>query len=199
MIRAAVFSWMLCLGLSPLAACAGSEGRASGEQADAGDVAPLQLVVGGQYSDERFLDMMAAHHAMALEMAQAEIQHGSRPELVGLARGIVTAQTKEIDEMRQMKLGRYGTSHLTLQTSPEEMDNDGLLSAEDLAKQPDVDRAFIDSMIPHHAEAIRMASVVRLRSRDMSILAMARRIIDAQAQEIGKMIGWRQRWFAGAP
>ncbi len=189
---------MLCLGLSLVVACAGSEGRASGEQVDAGDVAPLQLVVGGQYSDERFLDMMAAHHAMALEMAQVEIQHGARPELVELARGIVAAQTKEIDLMRQMKLGRYGTSHLTLQTSPEEMDNDGLLSTEELAKQPDIDRAFIDSMIPHHAEAIRMASVVRLRSGDTSILAMAGSIIDAQAQEVGKMIGWRLQWFGGS-
>lgn len=167
--------------------------------ADAGDVAPARLVIGGQYSDERFLDMMAAHHAMAIAMAQVEIQHGSRPELVQLARGIVTAQTKEIDDMRRMKRERYGTSQVTLQTSPEEMDNDGVLAPEQLSKQSDVDQAFIDSMTPHHAGAIRMASVVRLRSRDTSILVMARGIIDAQAQEVGKMIAWRQQWFAGAP
>src|SRR6516165_1000970 len=51
-------------------------------EADAGadDVAPEQLVVDGRYSDERFLDMMAAHHAMAIAMAQVELQHGARPE-----------------------------------------------------------------------------------------------------------------------
>jgi uncharacterized protein (DUF305 family) len=36
---------------------------------DAGDVAPAQLVADGQYFDVRFLDMMAAHHAMAIAMA----------------------------------------------------------------------------------------------------------------------------------
>ncbi len=158
-------------------------------------MAPAQLVVGGQYSDERFLDMMAAHHEMALEMAQVEIQHGSRPELVQLARGIVTAQTKEIDDMRQMKRERYGTAWVRLQMSPEQMDNEGTLSSEELAKQSNVDRAFIDSMVAHHADAIRMASVARLRSRDTGVLALAGGIIDAQAQEIGKMFAWRLQWF----
>lgn len=184
--------------LTPACASSTAQPLDTAEGADGGNVAPTRLVVGGQYSDERFLDMMAAHHAMAIAMAQVEIQHGSRPELVQLARGIATAQAKEIDDMRRMKRERYGTPHLTLETSPEEMDNAGLLAPDQLSKQSDVDQAFIDSMIPHHAGAIRMAGVVRLRSGDASILAMARSIIDAQSQEIGKMIAWRLQWFRGA-
>src|SRR5258708_7554290 len=33
-------------------------------------VAPAQLVENGQYSDERFIDMMVPHHLMAIQMAQ---------------------------------------------------------------------------------------------------------------------------------
>jgi uncharacterized protein (DUF305 family) len=163
------------------------------------DVAPTQLVVDGQYSDERFLDMMSAHHAMATVMASVEVQHGTHPVLVQLARGIIAAQTSEIDEMRQMKQRLYGTPRVTLQTSQEEMDNSGMLMPEQLAQQFDIDRAFLDSMIPHHSGAIRMAGVAALQSHDASILKLARSIIDAQAQEIGKMIGWRLQWFGDGP
>jgi uncharacterized protein (DUF305 family) len=166
---------------------------------DARELAPTQLVVDGQYADERFLDMMAAHHAMAIAMAQVEVQHGSHPELVQLARGIIAAQTSEIDEMRQMKQRLYGTSHVALQTSPEEMDNSGMLPVEQLVTQPNVDEAFLDSMIPHHAGAIRMASVARLRSQDDGVRKLARSIIDAQAQEVGKMDAWRMQWFDHEP
>jgi uncharacterized protein (DUF305 family) len=173
-------------------------GRSAPGNASAGDVAPAQLVVDGQYSDDRFLDMMSAHHAMAIAMAQVEIQQGARPELVQLARGIVGAQTKEIDEMRQTKQQLYGTARVPLRMNSEQMQNGGMLAPDQLGHEPDVDLAFIDSMIPHHAEALAMASVARLQSRQASIVKLARGIIDSQSREIGEMVGWRQQWFDGA-
>jgi uncharacterized protein (DUF305 family) len=66
---------------------------------------------------------------------------------------------------------------------------------EQLAKQSPFDRAFIDSMIPHHASAIQMASVALLRSKNPGIVRTARSIVTAQSQEIGQMIQWRQHWY----
>jgi uncharacterized protein (DUF305 family) len=161
-------------------------------------VAPAQLVVDGKYGDDRFLDMMSAHHAMAVEMAQVELQHGSRPELLQLARDIVAAQTKEIDEMRQAKRRLYGTDRVTMQMNPEQLQNGGMIDVDQLAAQQNVDFAFINSMIPHHGSALVMASVARLRSHDESIVKMARGIVDAQSREIGEMNGWLHKWSEGA-
>jgi uncharacterized protein (DUF305 family) len=164
-------------------------------EADAGadDVAPEQLVVDGRYSDERFLDMMAAHHAMAIAMAQVELQHGARPETLQLARAIIATQTSEIAELRRWKRQLYGTDRVTLRMNPEQMQNSGTIAADELANQQNVDLAFIDSMIPHHASALVLASVARLQSHQEGIVKMARGIIDAQSREIGEMIGWRER------
>jgi uncharacterized protein (DUF305 family) len=56
-------------------------------------------------------------------------------------------------------------------------------------------KAFIDSMMPHHAGAIQMATVALQRSDIEQVRTMSRGIIDAQAEEIGKMIDWRKTWY----
>jgi len=53
-------------------------------------------------------------------------------------------------------------------------------------------------MIPHHASAIDMASVALMMSNNLEIKRIARAIVDAQSQEIGKMIQWRKLWYPGS-
>ena len=50
--------------------------------------------------DRAFLEMMIPHHEGAIEMAKAEQAKGEDPELEALAQEIITAQQREIDEMR---------------------------------------------------------------------------------------------------
>jgi uncharacterized protein (DUF305 family) len=50
--------------------------------------------------DPAFLEMMIPHHEGAITMAKAELAKGSDPELKRLAQEIITAQQREIDEMR---------------------------------------------------------------------------------------------------
>lgn len=59
--------------------------------------------------DRAFLEMMIPHHVGAIEMAKAEQAKGSDPELKALAGEIITAQEREIDEMRK-HLGLEGES-----------------------------------------------------------------------------------------
>jgi hypothetical protein len=113
---------------------------------DTGDVAPAQLVVAGDYSDARFVDMMAAHHAMAIAMAQDEVQRGKRSELVELARGIITSQGAEIDKLRQLKQQECGTSHVTLRVNPVEDENSGMV---DQLPQQNVDLARTERCREH--------------------------------------------------
>jgi uncharacterized protein (DUF305 family) len=163
------------------------------------DTAPSRLVVFGQYSDRRFIDMMTPHHAMAVEMAEMALMRAMHPELKEMAQSIVDSQAAEIDEMKTIKKELFGTERTPSRMSPIVMDNMGMASMEELQQASDFDCAFIDSMIPHHAAAIPMASVVLRRSQNDELKALARDIVDAQSREIGQMQEWHATWCASLP
>lgn len=52
--------------------------------------------------DRAFLLMMIPHHSAAIVMADEEGQRGSDPELVAMAKKVVTDQAKEIGEMQAL-------------------------------------------------------------------------------------------------
>nr|WP_257792145.1 DUF305 domain-containing protein [Myxococcus xanthus] len=195
-------SSMLCSALAVvfLAAVAGCGDDESHEGMSMdSDVAPDRLVVDGNYSDERFIDMMAAHHQMATEMAMVEEQRGTRQELRALATKMIQDQRQEIEELKALKQAHFGSSDVPTMMSESEMQNSGMLMTAELARQPDVDKAFIDSMMPHHSGAILMASVALRRTSNADIRALARGIIDAQTKEIGQLIEWRKSWYGSQP
>ncbi|MGQ1839705.1 DUF305 domain-containing protein [Kocuria turfanensis] len=57
----------------------------------------------GPEAAELYLEQMIRHHEGATEMARDEVEQGSNPEAVELAREIVEAQEAEIEEMRTMQ------------------------------------------------------------------------------------------------
>jgi len=163
-----------------------------------GNMAPEWLVVNGQYSDQRFIDMMVPHHRMAVQMAQLALQKGQHPEIKRLATSIISSQQQEIQALKNLKKRLYGTSDTPTMMNAVDLANTGMLMPDQLAQQHPFDQAFIDSMIPHHASAIGMASVALMRSTNPNIKRIARAIVDAQSQEIGKMIQWRKLWYPGS-
>ena len=66
-----------------------------------GDEATLMPLNGAAF-DRAFLDLMTAHHQSALPMAQAQLDNGQNPQAKELAAAIITAQTAEIAEMKQL-------------------------------------------------------------------------------------------------
>ncbi|MFJ6001010.1 DUF305 domain-containing protein [Arthrobacter sp. NPDC092385] len=59
----------------------------------------------GTEASRLFLESMTAHHEGAIEMAQDEIDNGQNPDVIELARTIVTAQQSEIAEMKELLAG----------------------------------------------------------------------------------------------
>lgn len=51
-------------------------------------------------ADQDFVAMMIPHHQGAIDMAEAELKYGKDPTLRRLARNIISAQQKEIKQMR---------------------------------------------------------------------------------------------------
>lgn len=65
-----------------------------------GDTADLEMLRGSSNFDKAFLQEMIPHHQMAVMMAQMLLQGTTRPEMKELAQNIITAQEKEIEQMR---------------------------------------------------------------------------------------------------
>ena len=51
--------------------------------------------------DHDFVMMMREHHQSALDMAQAELEHGKDPKIRSMAKKIITSQKKEIAQFDQ--------------------------------------------------------------------------------------------------
>jgi len=63
--------------------------------------------------DQQFIDVMAAHHKMAIQMAQMALMKGKHPDLKALARQVIAAQSKEIGEFHQLRKRWYGSATFT--------------------------------------------------------------------------------------
>jgi uncharacterized protein (DUF305 family) len=57
----------------------------------------------GTEFDLAFVEMMAAHHQGAIDMANTELKDGSLPEVTRLAKQIIDTQQDEIDQLQRWK------------------------------------------------------------------------------------------------
>lgn len=70
----------------------------------------MDMLDGAKPFDRMFITMMVAHHKGAIVMARAEMKKGVDARLRSIARGIITAQNREIRQMAAWKKAWYGGS-----------------------------------------------------------------------------------------
>lgn len=58
-----------------------------------------------------------------------------------------------------------------------------------------IDRHFIEQMIPHHADAIAMGHLALEQAEHQEIKDLGQNIIESQSAEIDQMKSWYQGWF----
>lgn len=61
-----------------------------------------------------------------------------------------------------------------------------------------IDRHFIEQMIPHHEDAIKMAELALKKAEHPEIKMLAEAIIENQTKENEEMRDWYQNWFTEA-
>lgn len=57
----------------------------------------------GDQFDEAFIDQMIIHHEGAIVMAESALKYSNRQEIKNLANAIISAQTKEIEQMKSWR------------------------------------------------------------------------------------------------
>ena len=163
------------------AASAGNDGMHSGM--NHGTMGQAQ-----NYNDRAFLSGMIPHHEAVVAMAKAVWRSGKDPEVKKWATSIMESQEAEIQQMRGWLKeigGEDNNASATMRASMSMMKSSPI----DL----DPDRNFVAQMVGHHAGAIEMSTAALVHSENGDIIALAKRIIDAQSEEIVEFREWLQR------
>ena len=94
------------------------DGDLEGEGVDPGDLGLDEHKMGMDHDvhalesakpfDRAFIDMMVPHHEGAIRMSRIELKRGDDVRLQRLARTIITAQEREIRQMRRWRKAWYG-------------------------------------------------------------------------------------------
>ncbi len=133
-------------------------------------------------SEKEFITEMIPHHQEAVDTAREVLARGgTTPEIKTLVQNIVTAQEKEIADMKSWYQAWYGTSYQPSGTYKPMMRDLANLSGQEL------DRAFLEDMVMHHMGAIMMAHSVQSYIQHDEVRTLTSAIIRTQSDEIGQM------------
>ena len=154
--------------------------------------------------DLRFLDSMIPHHQGALVMSQEVLAKSKRPELIKLAKSIITEQKKDIAQMQQWRKQWYPKASATPIMWHAEMNHEMTMTPKHKESmmmsmslgQADAgfDVRFLNAMIPHHQGAVAMGKDLLLKSQRPQMKKFAQNIIKSQQAEIEMMTMWQKEW-----
>lgn len=133
-------------------------------------------------SEKEFITEMIPHHQEAVDTAKIVLERGATtPEIKALVENIITAQEKEIADMKEWYRTWYGGEY-TPNGRYEPMMRD-LSTISGVA----LDKAFLGDMIGHHMGALMMAHSVSPYITHSEIETLTNNIISSQSAEIVQM------------
>ena len=136
-------------------------------------------------NDVQYIDAIVPHHEHALEMAEMELEKGTRPEVQTIAQRIKDMQMQEIQLLLAAR--QQLTGHSRVPRPPRDRHNERDMRELQAATGAAVDSLFIRDMIPHHAEGISIAHRALPNLRRPDLVQNAKDVIRTQAMEIGEM------------
>lgn len=133
-------------------------------------------------TEKEFLAEMIPHHEEAVATAKEVLARGATtPEIKTLVEGIITAQEKEIADMKSWYQTWFGTPYTPSgKYQPMMRDLTKLSGAE-------LDKVFLEDMIMHHMGAIMMAHSVQGVTEHTEVETLSKAIIESQSKEIQLM------------
>ena len=154
--------------------------------------------------DKHFIEQMIPHHEGAVAMARLALEKSKRPEIKTLATTIIESQTKEIKDMTgwyrnwfQADVPKENTGMMGGgMMSGSGMHMGGQEDMKALETATDFDKAFLESMIPHHQLALMMVQMLEAGTDRPEMIQLAKNINSSQSKEIEDMQGWYKEWYA---
>lgn len=143
--------------------------------------------------DAQFLTAMVPHHQSASDMAEIAVARVQDPRVKAIAQQIFSAQGAEIQQMTQFAKTKFDTTPstemgaMTHEMMGMTMTMDMGADIEKLRTSTTPDVTFLELMIPHHASALTMADEEIKNGTDPEVTALAEKIKQDQAKEIGMM------------
>jgi uncharacterized protein (DUF305 family) len=150
--------------------------------------------------DLQFLDSMIHHHNGAVTMAKMVLGKTQRPELKAFAQKIIDDQTREIDQMKQLRNRWYAgkpeavNMEMAGMVGGMKMMNSEHMKEWEQMPPEHFDEHFLNMMIAHHEGAVVMSKDAQKKAEHLEIKQLAEKIIQAQQPEIDQMKKWKEMW-----
>lgn len=148
----------------------------------------------GALTEYSYLAEMVAHHREAI-VAATQLSRSGRPQMRDLGARVVGSQTEQVRQMTAWIRDWYpGRPTTAAGYRPEMRDLSGLSGDQ-------LDRAFLDDMVPHHMVAVMMSQhlLASAAAKHDRTARLASWISSEQRAEIVQMTRWSRAWFGEQP
>jgi uncharacterized protein (DUF305 family) len=150
--------------------------------------------------DLDFANMMIPHHQSAVDMAQMYLPKGKDEKIKMMAQNIISAQKKEIEELKTMVANHEAAEKKEQHSAKEhggekhnelmETMNTMMSKMKDMKMTGDADKDFVMMMIPHHQSSVDMADDELSHGKHVEIKQFAQKVVDGQSKEIKEFNEW---------
>lgn len=141
-------------------------------------------------SEANYLSEMIPHREEAIASAKVLLQGTNRQEMKDFAKIIIDTQTAEVAQMQQWLETRHPGVKPSTTYMPMMRNYNGMTGDE-------LDRAFLEDMIPHHMMAIMQSEsfLTQNLAENLDVNPFAEKIRYTQSQEVRLMQNWLPKWF----
>ena len=138
-----------------------------------------------RFVDLRYINAMAAHHKGAILLANQVATTSTRKEIQDLASAIQSGEPKLIDELLTWKKDWFNDARAV---------RDPIVANLGSADAT-LDLRFLNALIAHHEEGIRMTKEARTKSSRKEILDNADSVETFLTTSLVMLKGWRKDWY----
>lgn len=138
-----------------------------------------------RWLDQRYLNTMIGHHLVAINLAEQAGEKSTRSEIKALAEEIKTNEPKLIAELYAWKKAWYQDETKVRQPATINLGDAG----------ESFDLRFLNALIAHHEEGIKMTNEVRGKSSRAEVLNNADAVENFLKTTKEQLIAWRAEWY----
>jgi uncharacterized protein (DUF305 family) len=134
--------------------------------------------------DQSFIENMIPHHQEAIDSSNQILGSTIDLELKTFAQSVISAQTKEISEMKTWYKTWFNKDYTP------SSNYQAMMGGMKDKTGTELDQAYVRSMIMHHKGAIQMATKIQTITKRPELLKLADDIVTTQTRERAILMNW---------